>query len=156
MLHAPIFLSVSFAGPSSNATQSADGYIASLLQFSSSLSAFDLFLYTDLSPLMSLNGHLSRSHCWCGRLLAGPVRSGHSCGPAGKSICRMAYSFHVFTASVQIRCAGHRTKTSAEQRQYPPKGYERCSQLRNVGSKTEPLIFLSSHKPEIFSVGWKA
>lgn len=156
MLHAPIFLSVSFPGPSSNATQSADGYTASLLQFSSSLSSFDLFLHTDLSPLMSLNGNLSRSHCWCGGLPAAFVRCGHSRGPAGKSICRVGYSFHVFTVSVQIRCAGHSTKTSAEQRRYPPRGYKRCSQLRNAGSKTEPLIFLSSHKPEIFSVGWKA
>lgn len=86
MLHALIFLSVSSPVPISAAAQFADGYIASLPHFSSSLTSVDVFLHTPPSPLMSLRSDFSRSRCWCSGLPAASASCGHPQGPVGKSV----------------------------------------------------------------------
>lgn len=121
MLHALLFLSVSSPVPIGAATQSADGYVASLPHFSSSLSSVDLFFHTRPSPLMLLKSDLSRSHCWCVGL---PVL-GIPEGLWARAFLKAESSCHAVAASIPNRWTRHRMKTAAGERRYPPKDCER-------------------------------
>lgn len=86
VLYALIFPSSSCPVPISAAARCVDGCVASLPQFSSSLSSVNLFLHTPPIPLMSPDSGLGRSHCWCYGLPAAPADCGHPGGPEGKGV----------------------------------------------------------------------